>query len=349
MKTKTTTIREAIPEGSFDPDSDTSPQPFSSYDENDQALLELREKYGPAPLLLKVYKVGQGRPQYQFEVEGSDLDEAEIQRRCPLGGNFSVKVHIEGKIRDTIFLNIAPLPISTTNITPISENNTVLNMMREQNAMLQNLLISILTKPAPQQNTVMADVVSAWTMINSQSKNNDLLAIILPKIFDKALDGSGNESDWKTELLKVAKDVAPVIVSATMNNRNSAGVNGNQPVYLENPTQEYPQIPMAIQTQPQNQDIIALVKKGINYFKPKIRSNMLPVGLAIDWILCNADNPEFQPIIHMALNKDFNDWVAMDPDLANEPFKSWLTELIAEVKNAYESQNSEQPEAGDAA
>jgi hypothetical protein len=48
----------------------------------------------------------------------------------------------------------------------------------------------------------------------------------------------------------------------------------------------------------------------------------------------------YQPFLQKAVQGDINTFIAIDPELANEPFKSWLTNAINMLKDAYANNNN---------
>jgi hypothetical protein len=81
------------------------------------------------------------------------------------------------------------------------------------------------------------------------------------------------------------------------------------------------------------------LKDGIAWLKKKILSGLTP-DLAVEWIVNNANDPQYQPIISTAINGGVDAFIQLDAEIGNEPFKTWFTTAIDDLKGIYAEQST---------
>jgi hypothetical protein len=54
----------------------------------------------------------------------------------------------------------------------------------------------------------------------------------------------------------------------------------------------------------------------------------------------------YQPFLAMAVQGDINTFIQIDPELANEPYRGWLTSAINMLKEAYAGNNQADNDGG---
>jgi hypothetical protein len=66
----------------------------------------------------------------------------------------------------------------------------------------------------------------------------------------------------------------------------------------------------------------------------------MSVDLAIGWVIQNAKDPLCNQLISQAIRGDVNTFIAIDPEIANEPYKTWFTSAIQLLKDEYAAAQS---------
>lgn len=309
MAKKKTIIEETVPD---------SPQPGIS-PELERAIVKI-----------KVYKIVPGVPQprYCFSLPSNTaIDEEYLQNSSYGGGRYEVHyVDETGADLDITTYEIADKPQPNT---PLSADAVQIQMLREQRQQNHDLLMAVLGSGNAKASTPMSELASMWGIMQGNVGGNGSMNLI--DVFMKGLQlGRGVEGggDWKTMLIEAGREVLPTVAAAV-------AAHGKQPVsdMFRNP-QIPPNGSAKTQPEPQPQPTDAMIKAGIAYMKPRIRAGMDYV-LALDWITNNANDPTYEPFINFAMSKTFDDLVAMDSDLANEPYKTWFTNVLAGIKEHF--------------
>jgi hypothetical protein len=139
---------------------------------------------------------------------------------------------------------------------------------------------------------------------------------------------SNGGGDWKTELISTAKEA--ILPAITM---------------LGNMKQNTPQQPTTQATLPEALEANGVLHQAIKWLKSKILSG-LETGLAVDWIIQNANDAQYQPILSMAVQGSIDNFIAVDPEIANEPFRQWFTTAIQLLKEWYAEQSNDSTDLG---
>jgi hypothetical protein len=82
-----------------------------------------------------------------------------------------------------------------------------------------------------------------------------------------------------------------------------------------------------------------VVREAIKWLKGKILFGLTP-DLAVDWILQNGNDPQYQPILATAIQGSVDNFIAIDAELGNEPYRTWFTTAIQLIKDAYAEQSA---------
>ena len=212
---KRTIIDETIPTSTDSLIEENSSIIFNDTDENLQALLS---QYGQSPIRIKLYRIIAGSsPEFCYETSEL-IDESTIQSMFG-GGKYTLRIFVDNQLKKTIPLSIANRPVTSVPAsTPLSDPASVeIRMLRENQQVLQNLLISVLSKPVQQPvPTPLHELVEAMRILplNQNSAPNSIQSSIdlLIKGVDLAKDLGGGSSDWKSELLRTVREIAPAIV-----------------------------------------------------------------------------------------------------------------------------------------
>jgi len=320
MAKKRTIIDQTIPDS--DVPLETGEQPeltFGANSEEEELLAGIKKQFATSAFKIKVYKImsGKSQPVFCFSSEDS-VDEEQLQDTYG-GGKYALRVYVDSVLKQTLYIEVADKPAKLNG--PIDSSSVQNQMLRDQLTWNQQIVLAMLGKSGPvTAPTPMADIVSAWQVLHQEKPTSSLDSMIT--LFTKGLElgmdrsGNGGGSDWKTELLRTVRDVAPSLTQLIPRNGQP---NGEQPA-MPNPQ------PVLLPEQ--------VLQQGIDYIKHKIMKG-LPVGLALDWIVSNAE--DYNQFLQMALSKNFEDFAKIDPELANEPYNSWFRQLLVGLQEHFKA------------
>jgi len=276
---------------------------------------------------IKVHKIVPGhRPIFQFETLNT-VTETQLQKYG--GGLYTISYYGEDakKPKHVEEIEVGEPPIDQ--VKPLDASTIQIQMLKEQSQMNRDLLMAVLgrTNPTTSTPTPMSEIATIWSLIHGTTPNpnggNGGSFDKLIEIFKLGMELGGKvggEMDWKQTLIATAKELAPGILQV---------VNKGVPVVETNF-----QVPLQISQE-------QLLKHGLSLLKPRILSG-LPVGLALDWIVANANDPQYQGFLALALRKEFQDLVNADNDVANEPYNTWLRQFLTGLKEHFKEAISEE-------
>lgn len=324
--TQTTVVEEPEIEGLEV--TEEKPEDIQSED-----LSEFLKAYGADGLSFKVFKVNdRGKERYCFQAY-EELDEDIIQRGYG-GGRYRVRVFENGIYKTTVTVeieeSIAPIESGAMPMhgarDPVSEMQIRMmeKQMENQNALLQTILSNGMNGGGNSSSlTELANVIQVLGLNQKPDTPIDTAMGLITKGMELANNASG-DTDWKKELLGLAKDVVPGVASAFK-------------------AKEPPPANQIEETNPND-----MMRAGIAYLKKKVLEGM-PVGLALDWITQNANDVQYQDFIRHAVSTDFGTFAAqLDPELSNEPYATWFKSLHAGLKEAYDQTSRDEDSTGSA-
>lgn len=298
---------------------------FSFQGDVDSLLEQVKNK--GSRVLIKVHKILAGhRPIYQFE-QDSKVSETQLQQHG--GGLYTLSYFIDGVRQDyTEEIEVADRP--TNGNQPVTAETVQIQMLREQSQMNRDLLMAVLGRanPSVPSPTPMSEIATMWGLIHGIAPSGngggfEKLIEVLKTGIELGSRGNGGEMDWKTALISSLKEIAPSVVQVV-----AASKGVEMPQIASSQTQ--------LETNPEQ-----LLKQGLTLLKPRILGG-LPVGLALDWVVANANDPTIQPFLSIAVKKQFQDLAQADPEVANEPYNTWLRQFLEGLKEHFKEAN--QPE-----
>lgn len=308
-------------ETTFDVDGTESPEmlagtlPLESAD----GLENYLNQFGQKPIKVKVYKRGLKGMAYCFS-GGTEIDEDTLSQYG--GGEYELIVLVDGVKEKSIPLFIADRPNGQTIATPTvatepQSGSVEVRMLREQLIFLQNMVINKQSAPA----TPLGELVDAMKLLGNGG-GKDPTELFLKGLEFAKEHGSSGSGDWKSMLVDsirdVAKTVAPVLAAKTN--------GGNQTMIQQNPDD--------------------MIKSGLAYLKQRAISGM-PVDVVVNWVMFSANDPTYQPFLKLVLSQEFEEFVKLDAEIAQEPYLTWFRTLHAGLREAFnESQlddDSERP------
>lgn len=274
-------------------------------------------------VLSKVYKLNSGVRAFCFQTE-TPVDEVSIQAQYPNGGKFVV-VEFNGlaEILNTTNYEIEPKPmaVSPNGNGNGSSSDFQMRLLMDEIAWTRNMLLESIRRGNSTQQTPLLEMVQAMQGIHALApggNSNPVDLIVKGLELGTKMNGGGGASDWKQELIQVAKEVAPQII----------------PMFTKQPQQPTTTMDTTHMIAPDNTTII---KSAIQWIKSRIIGGMEP-GLAVAWLTNNANDPQYQPMLAMAIQGNIDTFIGIDPEIANEPYRGWFTATINELKEWYGEQ-----------
>ena len=271
----------------------------------------------------KVYKLNNGGRSFCFQWQ-EPVDEVLIQERYPMGGKFvALEMNGLGQTVNTVNIDIEPKPMLTPNGNGSNGHSALdiqIQMLRDDLLWSRQMLMQLLgNKSNGSEPTSIVDLVQALSGLHSLAPGGKDPVELLIKGMELGQKSQGG-MDWKESLISTVKETALPAIQALSQMR--------QP---QIPVQE---APMQITATPQ-----ALLQKGIVWLKSQILSG-LDSGLAVEWLLRNANDPTYQPFIENAIRGDINNFIAVDSEIGNEPYRAWFTQAIQILKDEYAAQQN---------
>jgi hypothetical protein len=282
-----------------------------------EALQDVLSQFGETNIMLKVFQ--QTPTGQQFCYPCQTIDEQFIQRNWG-GGDFVVRVFINGKYRKSIPIKIAPPPLTSNQpatTTPVQP--TVDRHLQFLEEMVLKLIARENATPPPPAGPSLIDLTTALSNLDGLRAKQETGVDLIMKGMELAR-GMNGETDWKTDLVRTAKEALPQIAS----------MFGKPP----QPPNDPRQIAATTPEPPDN-----MLRAGIVYLKGLAVNGVDPVSI-IDLVKANASNPQYQPIIHAIVTKEFADFAALDPEIGTEPFFSWFKPVFDGLRLELNPQNS---------
>jgi hypothetical protein len=307
---RTTTVTEEIPEGEVL----AGEEPVSEFDlsleqvQDLEAMNAVLEDYGIEESVrnFKIFKVVDGVQRYVFE--HPSLDEAYIQRERG-GGNYVARFFFHGKYKKSIPVFIEDLPESAKPNGNVNGNS--------HQAFLEKMLMALILKENQSSNgsPSVTELTQALANLDGlRGKQESTVDLLIKGIeMGRTLDGGGGSLDWKSELLRLAKDNLPGVVGVV---QNAIAAKNGQPVAVPVPGNTNPPVEVD-----EGQQMALMLKHAIGVLKSQFMMG-LDGESALQLILANIANPQYHGIIQQFLLLSFDELVALDADIGKEPFNS---------------------------
>lgn len=268
-------------------------------------------------VLSKVYKTNGAKRSFCFQ-SAEPVDEVLIQERQPMGGSFAVfEYNAQGDVVNSTTFDIEPKPATTPNAStsPTDIHTTMLmNELQFMRGMVMNMVNNRSSEATP-----IAEIIRAAKDMTSMGGGKDPVEMLIRGMELGKQNGGSASSDWKAELIHTAKEaLVPVVNILSQNSNKPNGVTTMIPANTQTPA--------------------TIVKDAIIWLKGKIMVGLTP-SLAVDWILQNGNDPQYQPILAMAVQGTIDNFIELDNDIANEPYRSWFTSAIQMIKDEYAEQS----------
>lgn len=287
------------------------------------AAPEAADEFGSLIVLTKVHKLNGADRAFCFQSD-TPVDEVTLQNMYPLGGKFIVTEYNSANelVGNPTVLTIeakpnAAQPAATGNADDIRTRMLMEELAFTRNMMLQ-MINGVFSNKQGAAGTPLGELAQAMQMLHTIAPQTNSADLIL-KGMELGMKANGSGGDWKTALVDTAKDIAPVVVQAFGAARAQA---------------QQGQMTM-IQTTPS-----AMLKQGLDWLKPRIIGG-LEVDLAVGWVIQNANDPMCQQLLSHAA-QGIEAFTAVDPEIGNEPYKTWFTTAIVNLRQWYAAQSANQ-------
>lgn len=270
--------------------------------------------------LSKVYRINpNGKRSFSFQT-GESVDEIMIQERCSNGGSFVViEFNSSGEVVNTNAFDIEPKIIPALSNSPSSTGDIQVQMLMNELQWARGMVMQLLGNRNSEQ-TPVAEIVSAIKDMHSIAGGGgkDPVDMII-KGMELANKANGGSGDWKTELISTAKEAIGPVLGALSQRQQPQQTGEQQMIPAQTPD--------------------TVIKEAIKWLKGKILFGLTP-DLAVDWILQNGNDPQYQPILAAALNGTVDNFIAVDSEIGSEPYRTWFTTAIQQIKDAYAEQSA---------
>lgn len=301
------------------------PSPFIEPDPDEETLAQVVDQFGPGDLQIKVYKISDGVESFCHTFNAATEANEESVRRLGYGpGRYNLKIIIGGVFRKVQQIAIAERQGGDPQQQRPQEN-AVLEMMKQQNLMLQNLLTSLIANKA-QASGGVGEVVAAMRDMQAMNPAQVMTPELIKSWVDvgRTLSGNGGGADDEWGWIKdIAKSAAPALVPLIM-----------QRPPVPEPRNVTPQPQPQIESQPEVQQMSIKLKLALEFLKQKCIAKKDP-GLYIDWIIDNHENADFQQLIRAVVTQEFSAFTAIDPEIGTEPFVQFFRTIYDGLRSAF--------------
>lgn len=327
-------------------------------------LAEIFAQYPNANRKIKVGKyVGTG---IEHCFSTSDLIDEDFLQEHYGGGRYKLRIFIDGIMQSEVEMRIAQkLTSGGVNATtgagaaPLSSGSSSDGIAPAKTAenthqtFLETMLLKMVGVSPAQQSTPVNELAEAMKTISSLNGNGNQNAAAeftngLKAGIELAKDmGGGGGGDWKSELFRMVKDSIPHIAGTL-----PLMMGGNKTQVSVAPTVASVAAPVnAISEEQKMSDTMhKMLYDGIQKLKGMCL-NGAPVDLIIDWVLANANQPQYQDFIRAAFSIEFDAFATIDPEIIKPPFADWFRKLYDglrhEFKPADEVDNGNDGTTGD--
>lgn len=270
----------------------------------------------------KIYKLNNGSKSFCM-VTTEPVDEVFIQSQYPNGGKFVVlEFNQMNELLHQNHYEIEPktMAVAINGNGGSGGNDIQIRMLFEELNFTRQMLMQQLQNNKGNGGGSISELVAALAGLHQLAPGGKDPVELIIKGMELGSRNTG-ATDWKTELLSTIKEVAPSAIQAVaMSNRQP---NGQQPMLVASPEDN--------------------LKQGLQWIKSKIVGGM-STDLAVEWLISNANDPQYHHLLSTAIQGTVDNFIAIDPEIANEPYRTWFTNAINEIKGWYaEQQQQEQP------
>lgn len=309
-----TIVEEDIPEGQTGLEEPVNEFDVSLESVQDAEMLnDVLDQFGQREnVLFRIYKQTPNGNSFCYETTEYNVTFLQRERGA---GIYTIRIFINGKFKKSI-VEVVESPSNAGTGAGASGPASVPGDSHAQ--FLEKMLMVLVTQMAtgaghtagPSLTDITTSLANIDALRGKQESGMDMFKQgmeMAKSMLDLAGGGGG---DWKTELLKMGREAIPGITSIVQSQvRPAAPINV--------PTQEQPAM-----IDPENmtdEQKKGLLKQTIGYLKNQFIAG-LPPESALDFIIANSGNPQYQTVIRAVLSYSFEDIEALDAEIKSEPF-----------------------------
>lgn len=344
-KTVTRTIIDESPDETETPgvvvDSDDNP-------ENDPTLRDFINKLGPGSITFRVFRATTKGNEFAFAGE-DEFDEEMLQDMFPQGGKFIIRVYRNGKwVAPSHSIRVGPKPYVNGQVNSGGNGNgntsndrmweLQLQLLRDQNQRQHEMILAMINKNQESSGGSLKDMVE--TLVAMKQLQPDTNLDTLMKGIELAKDISGGDGDWKTEVLKIAKDVGPALL---MSRTPTPTQQQPQPALNPAPNANVTVQPNANPNTNENAEMQTQIRMGLAMLKRKC-DQKVPPEFFIDQAVFFADNEMVQRLVStMCESESFDAFVGVigDPSIGQPPYREWMQTIYDGIREEFLDSGSE--------
>jgi hypothetical protein len=353
MPRKQPKVRRTIETEIIDDEEREHAPPIEYVEEDSEAVRQMMSELGAGETVkIKVSRLTKDGPQYCFISDEpiQDLEETLAKDpRFPDGGKFQVKIYVNGLLRLTKTLNIAPryggfgampngLPGGMYPPMYGGGQDAVIRLLESQLTELRAELRSMRTTAPPASSALeLAQAVSALKQIESGSGSTATDTLKIAMELAKLINGQG-ETDWKSELLGAAKEILPVVLKgnnagapAPANGNLASGAIAEGGVMQQ---QNSPANPPAV-----NDD---LIKLGIAELKQKCRQGASP-DFYVEALVTYNDREPYASIYNRIVTSEFESFATLDTEINSPIYKPFFRAIFDGLREYSQSISTDGP------
>jgi hypothetical protein len=271
-------------------------------------------------VISKVYKISAGGKSFCFQTT-EPVDEVTVQEQYPTGGKFVVnEYNTLNQIIRTQHIDIEPKPLASNSSNGNDDLRT--RMLMDELNFTRNMMLKMIegiSSNKQNTSTPLGELAQAMQVVHQMAPVGNPVDLIV-KGMELGIKSNGGTTDWKAEVVSAVKEVAPAVVTALASNRQIPN-QGHQPTMIASNPPE------------------SLLKQGIAWLKPQILAGMT-TDLAIGWVIQNSSDPMCNQLIGLAIRGNVDTFIQIDPELANEPYRTWFVSAIQLLKEEYAAAQS---------
>jgi hypothetical protein len=348
MARKKVVTTEEIDEKDIQEQQLTEPEPLTR---DESELVDYLETLGTTASFIKIYKIVDGQHQYCATCEPSTLTEDTIRKEFG-GGRFRLLPMVNGKAglmgakNISIYQRPDLLGNSAANAgfngtfnagSNVSGNGGELIALREQINRQHEMILTILQKNETKQPDMLEMIRVMKELQPPEQKPPDITGLLAPimGLFEKSMELAQNASageDSKMGWFKIISqsiEKLPGMLSMMIPKKN--GVERMETVAPEVAAQQ-------------------MLTQGIAWLKKKALAGK-DADLQVEVIADNLEDPNYRNLAVLILNQPFESFGQIDPEIMQEPLKSWFRQVYDGLKEvvANEHTNALAGESGSAA
>jgi hypothetical protein len=295
-----------------------------------ETLKEVLEQFGVTDQVL--YRIYRQTPTGQaFCYESPTYDEAFLQRERG-EGSYAVRIFINGRFKRTI-----PVMIDAPSNNSAKPNGIPTDSHTQ---FLEKMLMVLLTQQHQNGNgsnpgPTIIDLTTALSNLDGLRGKQETAMDMFLKGAEFAKGMGGDVGDWKQEGLKMVRDAIPAITSVVNSHLSTGPVPGHVPQSVSqqpNPTGDVMMVDLDNLTEDQRNTIL---KKAIVFLKKQFLMGLDPEFI-LNYIVVNANDPEYQAVITSVLRIQYEDLVKLDPDLGQKPFNEQFRALYDGLRSEFD-------------